>query len=116
MNETLIKDTLRFVDKQEGQKHPCSNQSVRKIIYVKQFDETVEKYLENIGATMWNRKDNFIRKIDIGDEKWIALAVNQMGRGFRAYEAKVDSRIDDYSFQAFVSPQLSTYCHKVEFF
>ena len=53
---------------------------------------------------MWNRKDNFIRKIDIGDEKWIALAVNQMGRGFRAYEAKVDSRIDDYSFQAFVSP------------
>lgn len=118
MNEILIKNAQRIVaNNQEGQKYPCSNQSVRKIVYVKKFDEKVKEYLEELGAKPSNRRpDNYMQKVFIGDELWLVIKANQLGRGYRAYEAKVDDRIDDYEFEAFVCPSFDCYCHKVEFF
>ena len=118
MNEALIKNAQKIViNNHEGQKYPCGNQSVRKIIYIKKFDEKIKKYLEELGAKPSNhRPDNYTQKVFIDGELWLVIIANQLGRGYRAYEAKVDKRIDDYVFSTFVCPSFGCYCHEVEFF
>ena len=115
MNEVYIQNTIKMINKQKGQQYPCSNQIVSKIIYVNKIDQKVENYLKSIGAE-WVYRQKTEGAVILNNEKWIVLSANQKNRGYRAYEAKIDKRIDDYAFSTFICGTLSSYCHKVEFF
>lgn len=40
----------KYYDGREGQKYPCSNQIVKKIFFVLEYDKVAKDYIESIGG------------------------------------------------------------------
>lgn len=102
---------LHRYNNRPGKRYSGGNQVVAKIIWIKEFDEKVKKYLESISAEWCDRN-----KVQINGEFYRVLKASDHARGYRSYEAIIDDRIDDEIMRTIVMPTMDLYCRKAEVF
>lgn len=106
----------KFYEKQKGQEYPCSNQTVRKILYCLKEDEKVLNYIKSLGGVYNKRSYDRSTFVLPNGEEYIILKPSNNTRGYRAYKTIIDDRLPIENIQCFVLPYCSFYCCSLEIF
>lgn len=103
----------KYYNQQEGQRYPCSNQIVTRILFCKQLDDKVFNYIESINGKWKILNKEFILP---NGELYKVLKASDHIRGYRAYKAIVDDRIFFDIIKTIVIPMCANYCCSFEIF
>ena len=105
---TLISEQI---NKQEGRKYPCSNQTV--ICGFFSTEEDWDKFVnDNLDKIKIQQKD---RVIFCDKEQWYRFDyINYSQRGYRFYKIKVSRDIDIEIFLNYIYPYCCMYCNEIE--
>ena len=113
MTIDLMKYLINKYDgSREGQRYSGGNQIVSNIIWISEYDEYVENFLNNICAKMIINK----RLVKIGGENYRIIRAKDNARGFRTYRGYIDGRIEDEVVERIIMPSMSLYCKEVKIF
>lgn len=102
------------IEKQEGRKYPCSNQTVVCGIITDDKElamefmknkTTVKPHISRNDGIMWNLENG---------ERWLWLPNWENRRGYRFYKIALDSLVTQELFNNFVRPCCNIYCCSVE--
>ena len=118
IDKELQEYVKKKISKQEGQSYPCSNQIVTRSIILRD-SKRIEAFEQAFPHFICKFRRGFypIYYIDSSTEElWIMLFAKESIRGYRHYKAIIDSSIDRDIFQTLISPYMSHYCCKVDFF
>lgn len=109
----------KYVKKQKGQDHPCSNQIVKKVILLRDSSR-IAAFEQAYPHFVCYRRNiyNENRYIDPKTEElWITKPLSENLRGYRFYKVIIDSTIDNVDLlHNIVFGCMSHYCCDVEFF
>ena len=113
MTTDLIKYLINKYDgSREGKRYSGGNQIVSNIIWISEYDEYVENFLNHMCAKMIINK----RLVKICGENYRIVKAKDNARGFRTYRGYIDRRIEDEVIETIIMPSMSLYCKEVKIF
>ena len=110
--EALAYYTEHF-NKQEGQKYPCSNQSVVCGVITNDRDKALE-FMSGKEVVKKREHCDRIEWVLPNGETWLWRKWNENCRGYRFYKIAVDWFIADEIFELLVMPRCKSYCCSME--
>ena len=112
MTVDLMKYLINKYDGSKDREHP----SLRTYVFVKDFDEKIDKFLANINAkTITKTKNHWV--IEINEELYRVVVVNGYNLlGRRVHKAYIDDRLEDEIITNLILPCMSYYCEEVKIF
>lgn len=114
-NREFLELEKEYFDQQVGWPYPVSNQIVRKIMYIYQFDDKIADFIYNSGAKVTKIQNKCPREIQFPNgQTYFILTASDSARGYRAYKAIIDERIPFDILQTVVMPSLANYCCHLE--
>lgn len=96
MDRKILEHYQKYFSKQDGQKYPCSNQTVINGIITKDRDKALS-VMEQKGATLKRQRFDQI-EWELNNERWLWKNWNMNCRGYRFYKLFIDEDIDEDLF------------------
>ena len=113
MTTNLIKYLVdKYDGTLEGKRYGGGNQVVSNIIWISEYDEYVENFLNHMCAKMIVNK----RLVKMCGENYRIIKAKDNARGFRTYQGYIDRRIEDEIIERTILPSMSLYCKEVKVF
>lgn len=115
MDREILKHYVDHFNRQEGRKHPCSNQTVLCGI----ITDDREKALDFMKNEEFLERQEYYNRIHWrlpNGERWEWRKWNDNIRGYRFYKIAIDENISDEIFRVLVLPRCNSYCCSMEIF
>lgn len=109
----VLKHWAEYFNKQEGQKYPCSNQTVVCYIVTDDRNKAIS-FIKDKNIVEKKETKNWIEWTLDNGERWIWRNLNEGCRGYRFYKMVVDRYIDADIFRYIVLPCCGNYCCSME--
>lgn len=113
MNREVLEHYVEYFNKQEGQKYPCSNQTVLCGIITYDRDKALNFMKDKEFSEIRERYDH-IDWILTNGERWQWRKWSESCRGYRLYKVAIDENINDEVFDVLVKPCCGSYCCSME--
>ena len=113
MRYELKKYLIEKYDGSKDREHP----SLGTYVFVKDFDEKIDKFLVNINAKtiIKTTKNHWV--VEINEELYRIIIVNNCNLlGRRVHKAYIDDRLEDEIITDLILPCMSYYCKEVKVF